>query len=139
MFLVRLVYASTVSEQFQPTDIERILKFAKENNARNGVTGMLCFNHKYFLQCLEGSRSKVNDTYNLIARDPRHKDIVLLDYQTITYREFSDWSMGYVPASKLTSDITFNFSSSNDFNPYTMSGESSSQLLLALRGTVPAI
>lgn len=139
MFLVRLVYASTVSEHFQSSDIENILSFAKQNNARNGVSGMLCFNHKYFLQCLEGSRAKVNDTYNLIARDPRHNNIVLLDYQTITKREFSGWSMGYVPASVLALDITFNYSTSNDFNPYEMSGESAYQMLLTLRTTVPAI
>lgn len=139
MYLVRLVYASTVNEHFKSADIEKILAFAKDNNARNCVTGMLCFNHKYFLQCLEGSRAKVNETYNQISRDNRHKDIILLDYQVITYREFSDWSMGYIPTSKLTNDITFNFSRTNEFNPYELSGESAWQMLLALRSTVPAL
>lgn len=139
MFLVRLVYASKVSEHFQPSDIETILKSAKDNNKRHGVSGILCFNHKYFLQCLEGSRAKVNEIFNIISRDPRHKEIVLLEYQTINYREFADWSMAYVPASILALDITFNYSTSQDLNPYEMSGESALQMLLALRSSVPSV
>jgi hypothetical protein len=57
MFLVRLIYASTVADTFKPTDIECILTTARKKNKQHGLTGMLCFNSRYFLQCLEGSRS----------------------------------------------------------------------------------
>lgn len=56
MFLTRLIYTSSVSEQFSPDDISTILDAARNNNQKFNVTGMLCFNRKYFLQCLEGSR-----------------------------------------------------------------------------------
>ncbi|MFT6154311.1 MAG: hypothetical protein ACJA1X_001663 [Bermanella sp.] len=57
MFLTRLVYASTISENFNCDDIEGILAVARKNNKQNNITGMLCFNRKYFLQCLKGSRT----------------------------------------------------------------------------------
>lgn len=60
MFLVRLVYASQISDHFSADDIESILKKARKNNKKLNVTGLLCFNRKYFLQCLEGSRTNVN-------------------------------------------------------------------------------
>lgn len=71
MFLTRLVYASTISESFTPDDIESILIAARKNNIKTNVTGILCFNRKYFLQCLEGSRTAVNKTYHHILNDPK--------------------------------------------------------------------
>jgi len=139
MFLTRLIYVSTISEQFDTEDIEKIIATAKEKNGKSHVTGMLCFNRKFFLQCLEGSRSKVNETYHRILNDPRHTNIVMLDYKEITKRDFSDWSMGYVPESSLTSDTNITFSGTPDFDPYKMSGESAHQMLLVLKEVVPKI
>lgn len=48
MELVRLVYASQISDEFNETDIVNILETARSNNLKNGVTGLLCFNRKYF-------------------------------------------------------------------------------------------
>lgn len=41
MFLTRLVYASTVSDGFNPDSIEQILASARRNNGKCNVTGML--------------------------------------------------------------------------------------------------
>jgi len=139
MFLVRLVYTSTISKDFSSTDIEKIIETARENNGKNSVTGMLCFNRKYFLQCLEGSRRKVNQTYHHILNDPRHSDIVMLDYKEIVSREFNEWSMGYMPESSLTGPINMKFSGTPDFGPYEMSGESAHKMMLELKDTVPSI
>ena len=55
MILVRLIYTSTVTEDFVPAEIDHILKTARANNKNRNVTGLLCFNNTFFLQCLEGS------------------------------------------------------------------------------------
>jgi len=138
MFLTRLVYASTVSESFSSDDIESILIAARKNNIKTNVTGMLCFNRKYFLQCLEGSRTAVNKTYHHILNDPRHNHIIMLDYKEITTREFSEWSMGYMPESSLTSPLNLMYSGSPDFNPYEMSGASAHQMMLAMKKSIPS-
>ncbi|TQV77499.1 BLUF domain-containing protein [Aliikangiella marina] len=139
MYLIRLVYTSSVSEQFSQGDIENILDVARKNNNKLNVTGMLCFNSRLFLQCLEGSRENVNKVYHTILNDPRHEKIEILEYQEISEREFDTWSMGYVPESSLTKPLNLRFSGSPHFSPYEMSGDSAHRLLLALRDTVPNI
>lgn len=139
MYLVRLVYASRISEVFKPSDIEEILKIAKANNREVGVTGILCFSRKYFLQCLEGGRQAVNKTYHKILNDPRHEQIVLLDYRQIDQREFSRWGMAYVPEQAMTDDINLLFSRSRDFDPYSISGEGAHKMMLKLSESLPTI
>jgi hypothetical protein len=139
MFLVRLVYASQISDHFSADDIESILRKARKNNKELNVTGLLCFNRKYFLQCLEGSRTNVNTIYHRILNDPKHNNIVMLDYKEIITREFDQWEMGYMPESSLTAPLNLKFSGTPEFEPYDMSGESAHQLMLQLRDTVPTV
>lgn len=133
MFLIRLIYASTISDKFSSSDIEHILKAAREHNKRNHVTGMLCFNQQYFLQCLEGSRAKVNEAYQHILEDKRHTQVTLLDYTEIDMREFDNWSMGFMPECNLNAATNLKYSGSEQFTPYEMSGESAHQMMLALK------
>jgi hypothetical protein len=136
MFLVRLIYASKISDGFGPKDIESILQSARTYNVKTHVTGMLCFSNEYFLQCLEGSRTAVNNTYQQILNDKRHHNVIMLNYTQIPEREFEKWSMGYVPQSRVTQSLNLKFSGSVDFNPFKMSGESAHLLMLALKGCI---
>lgn len=43
MFLSRIFYASTATDQFKPEDIQNILDKAKVKNVKLDITGMLCF------------------------------------------------------------------------------------------------
>ncbi len=137
MYLTRLIYTSTISASFSADSIEDILTCARRNNQKNDVTGMLCFNRKYFLQCLEGKREAVNSTYNTILNDPRHSHIVMLDYKEVTTREYGEWSMGYMPESGFTSALNLKYTGTPGFNPYEMLGESAHQMLLAMKELVP--
>ncbi|MEC8428022.1 MAG: BLUF domain-containing protein [Pseudomonadota bacterium] len=139
MFLVRLVYTSEVVRPIADSEIERILLAARANNQNLGLTGMLCFHRKYFLQCLEGSRTQVNKMYRTILKDERHTNIVLLDYQEIVAREFDSWTMGYMPESTLTEAINMKFSGTKEFTPYEMLGESCHQMMIELREKVPVV
>lgn len=139
MYLSRLIYASTISTNFESTDIEKILNIARKNNKKSHVTGMLYFNRKYFMQYLEGSRSEVNNAYKKILDDKRHSNVVILDYRLIDQREFSEWTMGYVPESPLTAKINLKHSINDTFDPYQMSGESAKFMMLSLRDSIPTI
>jgi hypothetical protein len=96
MFLVRLIYASTACGNLNATDFQNILTASIRNNRQGNITGMLSCDGRYFLQCLEGSRKAVNETYTRILNDPRHSDVVLLSYGEIPSRHFGEWAMGYV-------------------------------------------
>lgn len=137
MYLVRLIYASKITEGFSQQDITNILETARHQNNKHNLTGLLCFSHDLFLQCLEGPRTEVNVTYQRILNDPRHSNIILLDYDEIVEREFDQWSMGYIPESSLTAPLNLKYSGTPTFDPYKMTGESVLRLLLALKNSVP--
>lgn len=139
MFLVRLVYTSTITKGITDSDIQNILDVARKNNSLVDVTGLLLFNRNYFLQCLEGSRAQVNKIYHQILNDPRHENILLLDYSEVAEREFSDWSMGYIPEMNSTMPVNLKYSTSSKFDPYIMSGHSAHKLLLNLRNVVTIV
>lgn len=137
MYLVQLVYVSKTKEGFNDRDIEAILKSSQTNNRACGITGLLTFNHSYFLQCLEGSREQVNKIYQTILQDPRHSDVVILSYEQIDYRYFGGWSMAYVPSSSLTREMILTYSKNAEFNPYEISGESALLMLSELAEHIP--
>lgn len=139
MYLVRLIYCSAVTNELNMREVEQIISTAKENNSKDEVTGLLCFNRKFFLQCLEGSRTNVNKIYHSILNDPRHNKIVLLEYDEIAQREFPNWAMGYVPESDLTKPLCMKYSGDSEFNPYEMRGESCLGMMLELRDNVTII
>ncbi|AXV64002.1 MULTISPECIES: BLUF domain-containing protein [Pseudoalteromonas] len=136
MYLVRLIYTSEVCEGFGPSDIEDIIEKAQKNNHASNVTGLLCFNSSHFLQCLEGSRQAVNATYHKILNDNRHRNIIMLNYCEIYEREFENWSMGYIPYSKITTPLNLKYSGTSEFDPLAMSGGSAHKLMMALRDTL---
>lgn len=133
MFLTRLIYVSTITDNFGSSSLEDILKIGRANNSNNGITGMLCFKNKFFIQCLEGSRTAVNATYNRIIKDQRHCNVILLEYSPIEVREFNDWCMGYIPTSKFTDPLILKFSKSSEFTPYDMTGSSVYKLMLEFK------
>ena len=114
------------------SEIELILESARQHNEKNEISGLLCFSGDYFLQCLEGERSRINQTYSRIISDDRHTDIQILSYDEVDIREFSHWSMHFVPATILTREILLEHSASATFNPYQLSAKGSLQLMKAL-------
>ena len=138
MFLTRLIYVSTLCESCDSKALDDILDISRDHNKQSHLTGLLSHNQKYFLQCIEGSRDAVNNTYNHILNDPRHSNVTILYYKEIDSRQFGDWSMGDIPQSSLTALLNLQFSTSEQFNPYEMSGESAYQMLLELKQNLPS-
>ena len=120
MPLVRLIYASRKTEHWNDAELESLILEARENNHRHLVTGCLVFNRKFFMQALEGSRAQVNDIYNSICRDRRHKELELLYYDYVDQREFGDWDMYYVPDSQISKQLILKYSGVDDLDPYLM-------------------
>ncbi|MBA3273301.1 MAG: BLUF domain-containing protein [Chthoniobacterales bacterium] len=68
-----LVYASIANEDFSPEQLIDLLATSRRNNDASGITGMLLYKDRRFLQVLEGSEAAVRATYARIKRDPRHR------------------------------------------------------------------
>lgn len=92
----QIVYTSTAVEEFSPTDIERLLLDARRRNRALGVSGMLVFHDRTFLQALEGEQRAVNEIFARITSDRRHHDIEILHRgSSLDQRLFGDGSMGF--------------------------------------------
>lgn len=137
MSLYRLIYGSHAAPTVQYYDLKDILEKSEKNNRPVGVTGMLCYGDDMFLQCLEGDRRILTQTYNRIAKDERHYDAELIDFVEIEHRYFTEWSMKVVQLGSLSPEkiksILIKYSSSNFLRPSDMSGQQCIQLLLELQ------
>ena len=98
--MYRLVYMSTPKRSLSSAEIGTILAAAKKNNGHNGITGILIQDRKRFLQYLEGSEDKVEQTFARIASDSRHHAIFRLKSGLIVRRQFPGWNM----ASKIVDE-----------------------------------
>ena len=132
--LVRLIYASTATENVGMTEFKGILQQSQVNNNRRDLTGVLAFNSKIFLQGLEGSREEVNDLYTRLLRDPRHHTVAILEYAEIEEREWAQWSMGFAAPSADNRALFLKYSGQSVFNPYAMGGAAVKKLLGELAG-----
>lgn len=93
--MIQICYISTARPSVTAEDVEQILSVSRRNNRRNGVTGLLLFNGKRFLQLLEGPAESVDATYARISADPRHFAVVKLSEREIDTREFGSWDMAF--------------------------------------------
>ncbi|MFC3194024.1 BLUF domain-containing protein [Marinicella sediminis] len=121
--LLRMVYVSESTQPLSglggevPIEIGRILMQSRKNNPKLEVGGVLYFRNNYFFQCLEGEQDVVNDLYQKIATDPRHKQVQTLSVKRIHQRQFSDWSMKYVASKDQVNRLIRQFGM-QEFNPY---------------------
>ncbi len=100
--LEQILYISTLSPR-ETVDLSSILASARRNNRRAGITGLLMFNGKRFLQVLEGPADAVEHTFERIRRDPRHRAQVVLTRKQVQQREFGEWSMAFRDGSQSSS------------------------------------
>lgn len=91
-----LSYVSTQSEPFGGEALRALLKAARSNNQRFGITGLLLHRRDSFFQILEGDRDIVRWLFDRIMNDPRHERVEVVVEGPIEQREFSDWQMAFV-------------------------------------------
>jgi hypothetical protein len=133
--LVRLMYASRATAPMDQEELTTILRQSKANNPGDGITGVLCFSGGIFIQVLEGGRLPVNQLYLRLARDGRHKNMVLLTYEEISERRFAGWCMGQVNMSRLNPAVLLKYSETPQLDPYGVSGAATAALFEELVAT----
>ena len=118
--IVRLTYISRYNNHNPNDEVKRILAQAQQNNARNGITGALVFNHNYFLQTIEGSRPAINNLLRKLIKDDRHFSLQIIECREVDYRRWTKWSMNYLTPSDDNKKHLIKFSAGTTFNPYLM-------------------
>ena len=109
--LYRLIYRSrdviaqvvpqAVTEEGLQQELRAIVSSAQQRNKAENITGALLFTDTGFTQVLEGSREVVERTFDRIAEDRRHTDVVVLSLTPALRRSFADWPMAFCDRSTL--------------------------------------
>ena len=103
--LVELKYLSQSVEELNVWGLTNIVDLSIISNLSHGITGILFFDHGYFGQILEGTRSEVKELWYKIKNDPRHRNIELLGITEIKERRFPKWSMKLFDAQEFSKDF----------------------------------
>lgn len=93
--LASVVYTSRAVGRFGDDDLAALLEHSRRNNARLGLSGMLLYRERSFLQVLEGPWLQVWDRMSFIEADPRHSDVTILIADRVHERQFAEWSMAF--------------------------------------------
>ena len=92
----QLVYVSAAVVPFSQADLRELLMKSREKNATLGITGILLFADGTFFQVLEGERTAVESLFNVIERDRRHANKLVISERMIHQKNFGNWCMGFV-------------------------------------------
>ena len=90
--LSQYLYIST-APNLSREDVDSILQASARNNPERGVTGLLLYNGRNFLQLLEGEESALVALMVRIGNDPRHTGVSVLERKVIEQRSCPGWAM----------------------------------------------
>ena len=101
MALHEIIYVSLASRDLPAEELAQLLDKARTHNATLGITGMMIYHRREFMQLLEGEQEAVQSLYDRIASDPRHQQLRKIWDGPIRERGFSDWGMAFVAPDEL--------------------------------------
>ncbi|MBM3251262.1 MAG: BLUF domain-containing protein [Candidatus Omnitrophica bacterium] len=99
--LHQLFYVSVETHELSEQDIEELLQKSRQKNTALGITGILIYYKRHFLQILEGEKEDVFKLYFTIKADQRHASVILVFDQPIEKRSFQDWTMAFLNLNKI--------------------------------------
>lgn len=137
--LTQVVYISRATFEPMPAaaggvepHVARILQQSRSNNPRLGLGGVLYYGEGSFFQCLEGERSVVDDMLAKLQKDDRHQDFKVVYRTDVSERQFSDWSMKYIPSSEAVKAL-LSKEGYRSFDPYQFDESMVKKLLATFR------
>jgi hypothetical protein len=94
----RLMYRSrnVIPPEQRKKELGALFTGARSNNKRQGITGALLLFEDWFVQVLEGDEQPVRALFADIERDPRHREVSLLETRPVGTRVFARWAMARV-------------------------------------------
>lgn len=95
-----LLYVSEESRPLQQADFDSIINVCSVNNKERNITGMLLYIEGRFFQVLEGETEAINDLYNTISKDDRHKNATVIARGDLDKRIFKGWTMKFSSISE---------------------------------------
>ncbi|HEX5710126.1 MAG TPA: BLUF domain-containing protein [Sulfuricurvum sp.] len=128
----RIVYTSVPTADTTFATANDILNTAAKANKLESITGMLIFNGKFFMQCIEGPDDAIERLMAKIINDTRHRDIVIIGEERADERFFPQWNMGYLNREKQILDILYTHTASTLLDPATLNMQQATSILVDL-------
>jgi hypothetical protein len=95
MTLFTLVYVSVATKDMTADDLLALLAQSRSFNKENGLTGLLLYKERFFIQVLEGEERIIDSLFERIKVDTRHFNVLLILKKPIIARNFEEWAMGF--------------------------------------------
>lgn len=132
--MYEIVYTSLATRDLEQAELTALLDHARRANQARGITGMMIYRKREFLQLLEGEQAEVQALYERIARDGRHHQIAKIWDGPITARSFGDWEMAFVAPDDASLQSHPGYRDLMDRGLIAASGDSTGKkLLISLR------
>lgn len=93
--MYELLYTSAATKSLSDSDLMGILEKARVKNQRIGISGILIYGYREFVQLLEGEKESVINLLRTIRTDDRHTSVEVFYEGPIDNRAFSEWSMAF--------------------------------------------
>jgi len=94
-----IIYLSQATRPFSDDELAKLLTQARQDNARQNITGALVYGGERFMQIIEGEEATLAMLYAKLLQDGRHGQVFKFADKAITQRSFADWSMAFRPLS----------------------------------------
>lgn len=95
MALYELVYLSLAEHPMSDSELRDLLTKARAYNDAHGITGVLIYRDREFMQLLEGEQADVMALYAHIEHDQRHRQVHCVWEGPIKARSCQGWLMGF--------------------------------------------
>ena len=99
--MIRILYLSQSAHNITDQQVQQILESSRRNNPELGLTGVLIYGGRLFMQVLEGPDDNVLRMYVRLLDDKRHGDSQILHISPTNERIFQKWSMGVIKSDPL--------------------------------------
>lgn len=87
----RIIYFSRATLDADPEtraeQTAQLVRTSRRQNEFSLMTSILVHDKGYFTQMLEGDRDALNQTFNRISQDNRHKDVRIVEWREVPRRE----------------------------------------------------
>lgn len=93
--MYHIIYQSVAVAPPTRQDLRYLLWQSRINNVSRHITGLLLCSAGHYLQVLEGEQAEVEQLFEVIRHDSRHRKVTIISAGPISERVFSVWAMSY--------------------------------------------
>lgn len=133
MTLARVVFftrnLAKESGSSQAEMVKAMLAACVKHDSASGITGAVLFDHRHFLQAIEGDRTLVSHQLRSIFKDERQGGLTLMSFEPIVKREFQGWTIGYAGHDDALDRLYLTYGVLPEFDPSRLSEQNAVHLL----------